>query len=135
MFGDVGIATYYPEVSFVRGGERVKARGERLAYLVGCINCHHQTPKEIIDAPPLAIIQAYSLAEFRTLMMTGLTRAGRDLLAESNVMGIVSKEQFSHFTDDEVAAVYNYLLKDWTTEQAAREEAKIPSLYKAKIEK
>ncbi|MSQ98429.1 MAG: cytochrome c [Xanthomonadales bacterium] len=109
--------------------------GERLAYLVGCINCHHQTPKEIINAPPLAIVQAYSLPEFKKLMKVGVTRVGRDMLAQSSIMGIVAKEQFSHFTDEEVAAVYNYLRTGWTAERAAKEETKIPSLYKAEPEK
>ncbi len=104
--------------------------GERLAYLVGCINCHHQTPKEIINAPPLVIVQAYSLPEFKKLMKTGVTRTGRDMLAESSLMGIVAKEQFSHFTDEEVVAVYNFLRNTWTTDRAKKEEAKIPSLYK-----
>lgn len=125
-----GLAFLYAGIASAAGPS-----GERLAYLVGCINCHHQTPKEIINAPPLAIVQAYSLAEFRTLMKTGVTRTERDLLAESNVMGIVAKEQFSHFTEDEVAAVYNYLREDWTAEQAAKEGAKIPLLYKGKDEK
>lgn len=104
--------------------------GERLAYLVGCINCHHQTPKEIINAPPLAMVQAYSLAEFRKLMKTGITRTGRNMLEESSVMGIVAAEQFSHFTDEEVVAVYNFLRKGWTNDRAAKEEAKIPLLFK-----
>lgn len=104
--------------------------GERLAYLVGCINCHHQTPKEIINAPHLIIVQAYSLPEFKKLMKTGITRTGRDLLAESSLMGIVAKEQFSYFTDEEVVAVYNFLHDSWNTDRAKKEEAKIPSLYK-----
>lgn len=29
VFGDVGIATYYPEVSFFRGGEQVQATGRQ----------------------------------------------------------------------------------------------------------
>ena len=104
--------------------------GERLAYLVGCINCHHQTPKEIINAPHLVVVQAYSLTEFKKLMKTGVTRTGRDMLAESSLMGIVAKEQFSHFTDEEVAAVYNFLHDSWTMDRARKEEAKIPLLYK-----
>lgn len=102
--------------------------GERLAYLVGCINCHHQTPKEIINAPPLVIVQGYSLPEFRTLMKTGVTPTGRDLFAESNVMGFVAKEQFSHFTEEEIEAVHDFLQNSWTMERAAQEEAKIPRL-------
>lgn len=99
--------------------------GERLAYLVGCVNCHHQTPKEILNAPPLSMVQSYSLPEFRTLLKTGVTRDGRDMYAQGSIMGIVAREQLSHFTDDEVAAVHEFLQKGWTTERAAREEAKI----------
>ena len=109
--------------------------GERLAYLVDCINCHHQTPKEVVNVPPLAVVKAYSLPEFRKLMKTGVTRAGRDMLAESSLMGIVTKEQFSYLTDAEVAASYTFLQSDWTIERAAKEEAKIPLLHKAKSEK
>jgi mono/diheme cytochrome c family protein len=99
--------------------------GERLVYLVGCVNCHHQTPKEILNAPPLLVVQGYSLQEFRTLLNTGVTRDGRDMYAQGSIMGIVAREQLSHFTEDEVAAVYEFLRKEWTAERAAREEAKI----------
>ena len=99
--------------------------GERLVYLVGCVNCHHQTPKEILNAPPLTVVQAYSLPEFRTLLKTGVTRAGRDMYAEGSIMGIVAREQLSHLTDDEVAAVHEFLQNGWTAERAAQEEAKI----------
>ena len=99
--------------------------GERLVYLVGCVNCHHQTPKEILNAPPLAVVQAYSLAEFRTLLKTGVTRSGRDMYAQGSIMGIVAREQLSHFTEDEVEAVHEFLQKGWTAERAAQEEAKI----------
>ena len=100
--------------------------GERLAYVVGCVNCHHQTPKEILNAPPLAIVQAYSLPEFRTLLETGVTRDGRDMYAQGSIMGIVAREQLSHLTDEEVVAVHEFLQKEWTAERAAHEEAKIP---------
>lgn len=99
--------------------------GERLAYLVGCVNCHHQTPKEILNAPPLVVVQAYSLAEFRTLLKTGVTRNGRDMYAQGSIMGIVAREQLSYFTDEEVTAVHMFLQREWTAERGAREEAKI----------
>jgi mono/diheme cytochrome c family protein len=99
--------------------------GERLAYLVGCINCHHQTPKEILNAPPLLVVRNYSLPEFRTLLKTGVTRDGRDMYAQGSIMGIVAREQLSHFTEEEIAAVHEFLQKEWTAERAAREEAKI----------
>jgi hypothetical protein len=83
--------------------------GEHLAYTVGCVNCHHQTDKHIINAPPLVVIKAYSIEEFRRLMKTGITKAGRDMATEGSVMGFVAKEQFSHFTDAEVTALYDLL--------------------------
>ena len=99
--------------------------GERLAYLVGCVNCHHQTPKEILNAPPLVVVKSYSLPEFRTLLKTGVTRDGRDMYAQGSIMGIVAREQLSHFTEEEVTAVHEFLQKGWTAERAAQEEAKI----------
>lgn len=99
--------------------------GERLTYLVGCVNCHHQTPKEILNAPPLLVVQTYSLPEFRTLLRTGVTRTGRDMYAQGSIMGIVAREQLSHFTDDEVAAVHEFLQHTWTAERARVEEAKM----------
>lgn len=109
----------------------IEPDGERLAYVVGCVNCHHQTPKEIMNAPSLLVVKGYALSEFRHLMKTGVTRAGRDMLAQSSVMGIVATEQFVHMSDDEVKAVYTFLSQRWTAERAATEEAKIPRLFKA----
>lgn len=99
--------------------------GEHLVYIVGCVNCHHQTPKEILNAPPLMVVQTYSLPEFKKLLKTGITRDGRDMYAQGSIMGIVAREQLSHLTDDEVAATHEFLQKGWTNERAAFEEAKI----------
>lgn len=99
--------------------------GERLVYLAGCVNCHHQTPKEIFNAPPLVIVRGYSLPEFRTLLKAGVTRNGRDMYAQGSIMGIVAREQLSLFTEEEVAAVHEFLQKAWTEDRAAKEEAKI----------
>jgi hypothetical protein len=104
--------------------------GEHLAYTVGCINCHHQTDKHIINAPPLVIVKAYSISEFRRLMKTGITKAGRDMASQGSVMGFVAKEQFSHFTDAEVAALYEFFTKEWTAERGIEEEKKIPLYFK-----
>ena len=105
--------------------------GERLAFVLGCINCHHQTPKQMINAPSLVIVQAYTLDELRSLLRTGKTRDGRDLLASSSLMGIVATEQFIYMTEEEIQAVYEYLKNDWTLEKGLAEEAKIPRLYQA----
>ena len=104
--------------------------GEHLAYTVGCINCHHQTDKHIINAPPLVIVKAYSISEFRRLMKTGVTKAGRDMASQGSVMGFVAKEQFSHLTDAEVAALYKYFTTQWTAERGVQEEKKIPIYFK-----
>ena len=105
--------------------------GERLAFVLGCINCHHQTPKQMINAPSLVIVQAYTLDELRSLLRTGKTRDGRDLLASSSLMGIVATEQFIYMTEEEIQAVYEYLKNDWTQEKGLAEESKIPRLYQA----
>lgn len=112
-----------------------KPYGEFLAYTSGCVNCHHQTHRSIINAPPLLIVRSYTLAEFRKLLKTGITRTGRDMTAEASVMGIVAKEQFAHFTEDDVAALFAFLTTDWTAGRAREEEKKIPILYKPLIDK
>jgi hypothetical protein len=99
--------------------------GERLVYVIGCVNCHHQTPKEILNAPPLTIVKSYSLPEFKTLLKTGVTRDGRDMYAQGSIMGIVAREQLSYLTDDEVVAIHRFLQNDWTAERGVQEEAKI----------
>ena len=99
--------------------------GERLVYVVGCVNCHHQTPKEILNAPPLIVVQSYSLPEFKKLLTTGVTRDGRDMYAQGSIMGIVAREQLSHLTNEEVVAIHQFLQKGWTAERGAQEEAKI----------
>jgi hypothetical protein len=105
------------------------SNGEHLAYVVGCVNCHHQTPKEIINAPSLLIVKSYSKGEFKTLLRTGVTRTGRDLPKIGSIMGIVALEQFSHMSDAEIAAIYAFLTGEWTQARASKEEAKIKSLY------
>jgi hypothetical protein len=101
--------------------------GEHLAYLVGCINCHHQRPKEGMNAPPLLIAKTYSIAEFKTLLRRRHEN-GRDLL-KSSIMGIVAVEQFSHMTDAEIESIYAFLTNEWTQARASTEEAKIPRLF------
>ncbi len=109
--------------------------GEHLAYTVGCINCHHQTDKHIINAPPLVIVKAYSVSEFRRLMKTGITKAGRDMASQGSVMGFVAKEQFSHLTDAEVAALYDFFTRKWTAVRGIEEEKKIPIYFKQSEDK
>ena len=114
-----------PAAARAEGAKPEPISGERLLYIVGCVNCHHQTPKEILNAPPLVVVQSYSLPEFRTLLKTGVTRTGRDMYAQGSIMGIVAREQLSLLTDDEVRLIHEFLQKGWTAERGAKEEAKI----------
>lgn len=106
-------------------GRPTAMSGERLVYIVGCVNCHHQTPKEILNAPPLVVVKGYSLPEFKALMKTGVTRTGRDMYAQGSIMGIVAREQLSHLTEGEITSIHTFLQKDWTAERGMQEEAKI----------
>jgi hypothetical protein len=106
------------------------SEGKRLAYVLGCVNCHHQTPRDIINAPPLVIVQAYSIEQFRVLLRSGVTSTDRNLTDIGSIMGVVAIEQFSYLTDDEISLVYDFLSKDWTQAMALEEESKVPSLYK-----
>jgi len=115
-------------------GDVSPGEGERLAYALGCVNCHHQTPKDLVDAPPLVTTKKYSLEEFSTFLRTGRTSSGRDLLEIGSIMGIIAVEQYSYLTDDEVRAVYAFLHDVWTDERAYAEEARIAELYKPILE-
>ena len=114
-----------PAPTVVEAAQPAPISGERLVYIVGCVNCHHQTPKEILNAPPLIVVHSYSLPEFRALLKTGVTRDGRDMYAQGSIMGIVAREQLSHLTDEEVVAIHQFLQKGWTSERGVQEEAKI----------
>ena len=83
-----------------------EAYGKYIA-MTSCPECHgpdlHGWPDD--NVPSLAIVAAYSLEDFTTLLRTGEPIGGRelDLMAEAAIKG------FSHFTDSEIAALYAYL--------------------------
>jgi mono/diheme cytochrome c family protein len=87
-----------------------EAAGRRLA-ANGCSACHGPdlaggAGRGGGAAPPdLAIAGAYDLAQFRTLMRTGVPPGGRDL----GEMKEVAARNFSSFTDEEVAQLHAYL--------------------------
>lgn len=87
-----------------------EAAGRRLA-ANGCSACHGPDLTGGAEegggaAPPdLAIAGAYDLAQFRTLMRTGVPPGGRDL----GLMKEVATRNFSSFTDEEVAQLHAYL--------------------------
>jgi cytochrome c553 len=74
-----------------------------------CTECHGQSLEgwELVGAPNLAIVQAYSEADFFRLMRTGRGLGDRKL----GLMAEASEVRFTLFTDEEVRAVRNYLLQ------------------------
>jgi cytochrome c553 len=83
-----------------------EAYGKYIA-MTSCPECHGPDLRGWPDdnVPSLAIVAAYSLEDFTTLLRTGEPIGGRelDLMAEAATKG------FSHFTDSEIAALYAYL--------------------------
>jgi mono/diheme cytochrome c family protein len=57
------------------------------------------------DTPDLVIASAYSEAQFRHLLRTGVALGGRPL----GLMAEVARERFTHLRDDEVHALHQYL--------------------------
>jgi cytochrome c553 len=87
-----------------------QAAGRRLAS-IGCSDCHgpdltggHPTPTD--TAPDLTVAGAYDLAQFTTLMRTGVPPGGRDL----GLMKQVAREDMSHLTDEEIGQLHAYLV-------------------------
>lgn len=85
------------------------AAGRKLA-MVNCAECHGPSfgggePKPGTKAPDLVVAGAYDLPEFRKLMRTGVPTGNRKL----GLMAEVSRDDFRHFTDSEIAAIHGYL--------------------------
>lgn len=79
-----------------------------------CAECHGMdlrgSTEEITDTPPrpnLRLVSAYSAEDFLTLMKAGKGIGDREL----KMMGGVSRWRYSRFTEDEITAVYNYLVE------------------------
>ncbi len=79
--------------------------GHYLAY-TACTECHGQALEGGFNsAPPLVIVRGYAIDEFTRLMQTGVPRDGRDL----SMMGGVARSRFSHFSQEEIKALHEYL--------------------------
>lgn len=91
-----------------RPREGAVERGRYLAS-IACPECHGPDLNgyEGDIAPNLLIAKAYSAEAFARLMRTGKTLAGTD--SASGLMSGAARFRFSHFTDDEVAALKAYL--------------------------
>ena len=85
------------------------ARGEYLVKTV-CNNCHrldeeHQVRPGLMAPPVRPMVQGYDLPQFAHLMRDGKATGEREL----TLMSAVARDGFSHFTDEEIAAIHAYL--------------------------
>lgn len=95
------------------------AFGRRLAATI-CAECHGPSLEggtrahadmnpsfgtKMPETPDLDIVGAYDLAAFTKLLRTGVPPDGRKL----GMMASVSRDDFKHFTDEEIAALHAYL--------------------------
>lgn len=87
-----------------------EAAGRRLAATT-CAGCHGpDLTGGAADGggnppPDLAVVGAYDIAQFRTLMRTGVPPGGRDL----GLMKEVSERDFANYSDGEVGQLFAYL--------------------------
>lgn len=88
-----------------------EAAGRRIAANT-CSSCHgpdlsgQPSPEGGPPAPDLAIAGAYDLAQFRTLLRTGVPPGGRDL----GLMKEVAVEDLSRLNEEEVGQLHTYLV-------------------------
>jgi mono/diheme cytochrome c family protein len=86
------------------------APGRRIAAMT-CVECHgSDLSGTFLDphwAPPdLAVVAAYSRADFALFMRTGTALGNRELRS----MSTIARQRFAQLTDAEVSALYDYLL-------------------------
>lgn len=88
-------------------GDTTRAwRGEYLARTI-CGECHGPALLGALEAPPLLRASGYSRPQFVSLMLDGRSRDGRDL----PLMGRTARARFVRFTKDEIADIYDYLMR------------------------
>jgi mono/diheme cytochrome c family protein len=87
------------------------ASGRSIAAMT-CVECHGSdlsgTSLGPHWAPPnLAVVAAYSRADFSTFMRTGKALGDRELESMSKI----ARQRFTQLTDEEVSALYDYLFE------------------------
>ena len=109
---DMTVGWMHPEATRLTGVPRPLDLGPRYAQgrhlaAMACGQCHgtdlssgHHAP-----GPDLMVRGGYSRAQFHALMRTGETPSGREL----DLMSETARLSFSHFTDAEIDALYDYL--------------------------
>ena len=109
---DLALGFMHPEVDRIAAarppidlGQRYEA-GRHLA-AVACGQCHGTdlAGGRGAPGPDMMVRGGYTRAQFHTLMREGETPSGREL----DPMSLVARLSFSHFTDAEIDALYDYL--------------------------
>ena len=78
----------------------------RYIAMSSCTECHGERLQgDPQGAPALIIVGGYTPTEFAKLMREGVPKDGK----EREMMSPVARSRFSHFTDEEVNALYAYL--------------------------
>jgi cytochrome c553 len=97
----VTAAGYFPVAGAAHGLGAYLAR-------TSCPECHNLSLQGYPgDTPDLAIAAGYTPEQFAHFFATGEALGGREL----ELMSVMARNRFSHFTDDEEAALYAYLLE------------------------
>lgn len=98
-----------PALQFQDHAEPAMRMGEYLAMTM-CNECHGLDLRGAINpdgpAPDLAILAAYSEADFRKLMSTGTAIGGRDDLF---LMSLIARDRFPALTEEELTSLLVYL--------------------------
>lgn len=95
---------YYADMRSADLGEAT-AKGRYLAE-TACTECHKADLSGLPDfSPDLSIAATYAPEEFKSLMRTGVGKTKPDL----GYMSWAAKARFANFTDDEIAALHDYL--------------------------
>ncbi len=106
FYGDQVLAALYSSSSTPPKLRPANAKMGEYMTQISCTECHGEDLQGFADMiPSLSMVNAYSLEQFKTLLSTGKALGDRDV----GVMSQVAKSRFTHLTEEEVSAIYEYI--------------------------